>query len=37
MNNKQFFGAIGAFLLAILAIAIVHVTNPDYNEEVACK
>ena len=37
MNNKQFFGAIGAFLLAIIAIAIVHVTNPDYNEEVAFK
>lgn len=37
MKDKQIFGAIGAFVLAILAIAFVHATNPDYNEEVAFK
>ena len=37
MKDKQIFGAIGACVLAILAIAIVHFTNPDYNEEVAFK
>lgn len=37
MKDKQIFGAIGAYVLAILAIAIVHFTNPDYNEEVAFK
>ena len=37
MNGKQIFGAICVFVLAILSVAIVKCTNPDYNEEVAFK